>query len=356
MNQYKTYMDRVTVSPEFHEKLLKLEAPEQSRAPWVKYTAVAACAALLLGVGVWGLGARLEKERWKDLVINFHPFSSSDGPGADADPVQCAAPSAPAESSEAIEIAPVEGDGIEPGMKTIQGYETRETRAGVDVAVYHVLPWIDYGSANEAAAVSLDWDIPEGATRRDLSGSEITTLLGGADGVNLHLDWSAYELTGWGAWYEDGTFWGAYLMGWKGPMDHFEFAVTAGQLPPTCIVFGGSVEQEIWGVTVTADKYDGKDGCSRRVSFLKDGYGYRFDLTATGAPEEAERLASRAVTYVAVGDGLNFVPFTGEETPEPSVPAENPDTAGAYSRPGDSSDFGAAPSQEPSPPGNPYAD
>lgn len=173
--------------------------------------------------------------------------------------------------------------------------------------------------------------------------------------MDLHLDWSAYELTGWAAWYADGSFWGAYLQGYKGPMDHFEFAVTAGNLPPTCFAFAGSVEQEIWGLTVTADKYDGKDGCSRRVSFMKDGYGYRFDLTATGEPEDAERLVSRAVTWVANGDGLSLYTMTGEEPPEPapSVPAAGPAAAvppqtSASSYPGPAASVsGASPSRGP---------
>lgn len=304
MKEYKSYMDRVNVSDEMHERLLGLEQGKKEGKPmkWKPYIAAAACAALLVGVGVWRVGARPNGERWRDLVATFDPY----------DEIESAQPSNPGQSSAAIEIAPVEGDGIEPGMKTIEGYETRETRAGVDVAVYHVLPWIDYGSANEAAALSLDWDIPEGAIRRELSRQEIIAFLGGADAVDLHLDWSDYELSGWGAWCVDGDengdgpFWGAYLQGYKGPMDHFEFAVTAGQLPPTCVVFGGSVEQEVWGLTVTAGKHDGKDGVSRRVSFMKDDYGYRFDLTATGGPEEAEKLVSRAVTWIANGEGLNF--------------------------------------------------
>lgn len=308
MKDYKSYMDHVNVSEEMHERLLDLDHGKKEEKPmrWKPYAAAAACAALLVGVGVWGVGARQNGERWRGQVDTFDPYAAIESTQpSDPDPVQCAAPSAPS-TAEAIDLAPEDPNGAEPGMKAIEGYETRETRAGVDVAVYHVLPWIDYGSANEAAAAALDWDIPQNAARRDLSTDEIVALLGGTDAVDLHLDWSAYELTGWGAWYEDGSFWGAYLQGYKGPLDHFEFAVTADQLPPTCIAFPGSVEQEVWGLTVTADKYDGKDGVSRRVSFMKDDYGYRFDLTATGEPEAAEKLVSRAVTWIANGDGLNL--------------------------------------------------
>lgn len=329
MNEYRSYMDRVTVSDELHDKLLHLEEPEKKPVRWKRY-AVAACAVLLVGVGVWRAGTRQDPERWRDLVATFDPYASPS-------PVPCAAPSAPVESSAAIELAPVEGDGIEPGMKTIEGYETRETRAGVEVNVYHVLPWIDYGTANNAATASLDWDIPTGGNRRNLTDVELVRLLGGQDAVNLHLDWSGYELSGWWAWYEDGSFWGAYLQGCKGPMDHFEFAVTSGIMPPTDTAFGDSVEQEIWGLTVTANKYDGKDGCERRVSFMKDDYGYRFDLTATGNPEDAEKLVSRAVTYIAVGDGLDFSSISPNavitQVPEPDptaiLPLEDGDGDGA---------------------------
>lgn len=318
MKDYKSYMDRVNVSEELHEKLLDLEHEKKEGKPmkWKPYLAAAACAALLIGVGVWRIGVRPEEERWRDLVSTFDTSAIESTQVSDPDPVQCAAPSSPA---EVIDLAPEDPNGAEPGMKAIEGYETREYQGGQEVVTYYCLPWIDYGTANEAAQVALDWDIPQNAARRDLTAEEITALLGGQDGVNLHLDWGAYELSGWGAWYEDGSFWGAYLMGYKGPMDHFEFAVTSGSLPPTCIVFGGSVEQAIWGLSVTADKYDGKDGVSRRVSFMKDGYGYRFDLTATGETEEAERLVSRAVAWVSQ-DGLSLRTVTGEETPAMNQP------------------------------------
>lgn len=321
MKDYRSYMDRVNVSEETHEKLLGLEAEKKEektmkRKPYIAIAA-AVCAVLLVGVGVWRVGTRQDPERWRDQAATFEPsVIVESAPLSDPEPVQCAAPSSPA---EAIDLAPEDPSGAEPGAEAIEGYETRDYQGGQEVVTYYCLPGIDYGGGNNAATAALDWDIPAGAARRDLAGSEITALLGGQDAVDLHLDWGAYELSGWGAWYEDGSFWGAYLQGYNGPMDHFEFAITAGALPPTCVVFGDSVEQEIWGLTVTADKYDSEDGCARRVSFMKDGYGYRFDLTATGEPEEAERLVSRAVAWVCQ-NGLSLRTVTGEETPAMDQP------------------------------------
>lgn len=333
MKDYKSYMDRVNVSDETHEKLLGLETEKKEektmkRKPYIAIAA-AACAVLLVGVGAWRIGVRPEAERWRDLVSSFDTMAIESTQPSDPGPVPCAVPSEPVESSAAIEIAPVEGDEIEPVTKSIEGYETRDYQGGQEVVTYYCLPWIDYGTGSNASA-ALDWDIPAGAARRDLTAEEIVNLLGGQDAVDLHLDWSDYELSGWGAWYEDGSFWGAYLQGYQGPMDHFEFAITAGALPPTCVVFGDSVEQEIWGLTVTADKFDGEDGCARRVSFMKDGYGYRFDLTATGEPEEAERLVSRAVAWVSQ-NGLSLCTVTGEETPAMNQPDPQSPQDGASS-------------------------
>ena len=54
MKYYISYMDRQEVSPAVHERLLRLERPRRPSA-WVRYGALAACAVLVLGLGVWRL-------------------------------------------------------------------------------------------------------------------------------------------------------------------------------------------------------------------------------------------------------------------------------------------------------------
>lgn len=307
MKSYKSYMDRITVSPALHEKLQNPVEPKKTRPPWRKYGVLAACLALVLGVGIYRVA------QWHALEENFR-FDSEP-------PMQT--------SSEAIDLAPEDPDYAEPGMKTLGGYEVQEQIAGVDVTTYHILPWIDYGtvSGETATAAMFDWDIPKGSTRRDLSREEIAALLGGEDVLSTHLDWDSYQLTGWAAWYEDGSFWGAYLNGWAGPLDHFEFAVTAGTLPPTCIVLPGSAEQDIWGVMVTADGFDSEAGCNRRVSFMKDGMGYRFDLTSTDTAQarfdltgtaRAEELVSRMVRQIIAEEGANPDAITADGSIPPA--------------------------------------
>lgn len=52
MNYYSDYMDRQTVSPALHDALLALEAPKRTGS-WQKYAALAACFAVVVGLGVW---------------------------------------------------------------------------------------------------------------------------------------------------------------------------------------------------------------------------------------------------------------------------------------------------------------
>lgn len=53
MNDYRAYMDRQQVSGKLHETLLAMEPPK--RVHWQRYAALAACAAVIVGLGVWRL-------------------------------------------------------------------------------------------------------------------------------------------------------------------------------------------------------------------------------------------------------------------------------------------------------------
>ena len=280
MKRYQTFMDGVKAPDTLHQRLVELTQPGGRPAAWKKY---ATAAALALVVGLSGYGAWTAHINSRRAPLPSYP-SGYQGVYPEVGGV-----------SEP-DIALVEpGEDVEPGRRTLGGYEVAEG----GMAAYYVLPYIDYGEV-EGAEMALDWDVPPGSVKRDLTREDIAALLGGEDALTTHLDWGGYELTGWAAWCEDGSFWGAYVQGHGGELDHFELTVTAGQMPPTCIAYPGSVEQEINGVTVTADKHDGAYGCSRRVSFMKDEYGCRFDLTGTDR-ERAEERVSRLVRQIVDG-------------------------------------------------------
>lgn len=277
MKQYKKYMDNIQVSDTLHQRLLNLEAPQKRAPVWNKYKGVAAVlvVALLTGPVLYAttrpepLPPELEYENLEGADLGRPDIAIIENPG----------------------------ESLEPGMKTIGGYEVQQG----EMISYFMLPGIDYGMSDGMAQMSLDWDVPPGSVKRDLTQADFAALFGGEDALSTHLGWGGWEITGWAAWTADGSFWGAFINGYKGPLDHFEFAFTAGDvLPPTCIAYGeDGVVNQIWDVPVTAWGHDGKDGCGRRVELLHDGYGFRFDLTATDVGQ-AEDLMSRATRLIIV--------------------------------------------------------
>ena len=280
MKQYKKYMDGIQVSDTLHQRLLELEAPAKRPAAWKKYGTAAAALALVVGVGAWGLG----QGGWGALANQFQPASHPESDQGRPD----------------IAIIENPGESLDPGMKTIGGYEVQQG----EMVAYYMLPGIDYGMADDMAQMALDWDVPPGSVKRDLTQADFAALFGGEDALSTHLGWGGWEITGWAAWKADGSFWGAFINGYKGPLDHFELAFTAGDvLPPTCIAYGeDGVVNQIWDVPVTAWGHDGRDGCDRRVEFLHDGYGFRFDITGSDADSTCN-LVSRATRLIIV-DGV----------------------------------------------------
>lgn len=279
MKRYRKFMDGVKASDTLHQRLVELETPKKGPGAWIKYGSMAAALVLVCGLGVWGLSGGFPFAAGHDLPLREIAPENVDVGQPD--------------------IAPAGPDDVaQPGQQTLGGYEVRGNEG---VTSYYILPYIDYGTAGAekvSAKIALDFALGEGFTEGPMSQEEMTALLGGADAVSAHLDWDGYELFGWRYDRADGTPGLIMISGSKGERDHFEFSIMKGELPPTCIAYEGSVTQEVRGLTVTADKYDGEYGCERRVSFMKDNYGYRFDLTATDA-ERAELLVSRLVCRVA---------------------------------------------------------
>lgn len=281
MKRYKKYMDDIKAPGALHQRLVELKEPGKRPIPWKKYGSIAAALVLVAGLGAWGV-SRLSGGIDGGLVVYSR-----------------------AETVSNPDIALVEpGEVDESAEKTLGGYDVATGSGSEAVVAHYILPYIEYGDTHET--VKADWDIPQGAVRRDLTQDEIMALMGGEDVVSTHLDWGGYELSGWAAWYWDGSFWGAYINGLEREYgtDFFEFAVTDGRLPPSCVVYTGSVTQEVRGLTVTADKYDWELGGEslnipeRRVSFIKGDYGYRF-VAASADVEQGELLVSRLVCRVA---------------------------------------------------------
>lgn len=300
MKRYKDYMDSLETSDTLHQRLVELETPQKRPAAWKKYGVAAAALILAAGVGAGAWGLSRGQSGWGELMDHFDPAG------------QWASPEM-ADDFNWPDIVLEDPNGVtEPGMKTNGGYEVvhGDKNDPNTMVSYYFLPYIEYGMAKNVSEMALDWDLPRGSTQRNLTLADIAALFGGEKTLSDHLAWGGYELSGWAAWQEDGSLWGAFLYGNKGDWDRFELAfVTGDRYPPTCILYGDGVTNEVWDLSVTAWEYDGPNGYDYRVEFLNDGCGCRFDLTATD--RQTEILVSRLVRWIAT-EGLALDALTSD--------------------------------------------
>lgn len=298
MKRYREYMDSVTVSDTLHEKLKRLTAPAGKKGAWKRYATAAAALVLVIGIGAVGFGRRIDGAQELGESFTTEP---------------------------AIEPAPMPDT---PGMETMGGYELTQG----EVTSYFLLPAIQYG-LYEGELIAADLALPDDVTRRELTADELEGLFGGADHLRDHLDWDKYGLSAYAMLWPDDSLYLLCIIGRAGDTgeEHFSLEIMPGEIPPTCYLFGDGEINNIWDQEITAESYDGQFGSTRRVSFLRGGYGYRFEITGADA-EEIETLASRLVRWIVVGDGLLLnqgldVPadMPASAVPDvPETPAEDP--------------------------------
>ena len=209
MNYYKLYMDRQEISPAVHDKLIALEPPKKRSAPWLRYGALAACAALIIGVGVWKL---------------------SPGPS----PVQY---NSVGDSSDHEEI--IYG---QPGLASVSSSFVVDSSVAEGRYKFFFMPAIAYpditGSGESAASIAL----PEGAFTAALEKEDIQRLFwsgGQPESTDYDLPWAlfwdGYTVHGY-AWYDgQGELLQAHVFGEKGRAS-FELELHPGALPFTCCV------------------------------------------------------------------------------------------------------------------------
>ena len=264
-------------------------APLPRRKPYTRWGAAAACAALLVGLGVWSATRGVT------------------GPGHD--PVDV----------PAIELAPDiawedPDSAAQPGMKTIPGFELRDGKGGPEAPVtYYVLPWIGYGEAAGVGSTA-SLALPEDCTGRELTQADILALVGGEAALRDLLAWEGMDVSGSVFHHADGRVWKLDLWG---ESDTFAFSLELApeELPPACVVAPTDYVTEIWGVEV-AGSIGGAHGRgenrevwmpeSRQVSFVANDVGCRFHLYGLeGESEAVETMVSRFVRH-AIVEGLDL--------------------------------------------------
>ena len=218
MKNYNSYMNRQEVSQTVHENLLNLKASKvRFRPAWAAYGALAACAALIVGVAVWRLP-----------------------PAAVTAPAQSGSQTAP-DSASTPEAPPL------PAGISVQG----DWEAGFVVSspveegpmAFYRMPSILYPDRTGSPDLALSRAYAPGSFPVELAKEDVQAILWGSGGkpedTDLDLPWAlfwdGYFLHG-SAWYDgQGQLIELTLYGEKDRAG-FELELRPGALPFTCCV------------------------------------------------------------------------------------------------------------------------
>lgn len=261
MKYYKKYMDRQQMSPEGHRKLLELgEQPPARRPskprPWRRWGALAACCALVLGLGIWQLTAP-EKEPQIASDALYPGIKDTYGPGEDPE--------------NRFEVEGPEGEKL----------------------MLPAIPYINYQSVDglpAADSAPARW-LTEGSFARDLTREDIQTIFWGPEGkpesdnekeptgdLPWMLFWGGYTLTGSALYAGDGTLLWVNLWGENDKTGgSFTLTLRPGELPFNCGLYSDLETTEVFGVPVTgwSREEDGAWVCCSE--FMAGEVGVRFE-------------------------------------------------------------------------------
>lgn len=248
MKYYHSYMGRQEISQETHEKLLELTAKPRSARPWVKYATLAACAALIVGVGVWKLA----------------PAPSSDPADISCEAGQFAADYTP---------LPGEKDTVEPEYSFVVSSHT------YGELLASAIPDINYSNSLPVRPdMAADWAYAPGSFQVDLTKEDIQTIFWGPKGkpeatpprmgdLPWMLYWEGYTVRS-SAWYDgQGRLLELTISGEQGRA-HFTLELCLGSLPVTCVIDMNREDElsEFNGITVA--------GWSTSNTYEMDGETY----------------------------------------------------------------------------------
>ena len=268
MKQYKSYMDRQEISPAVHENLLNLEAGKKSARPWMKYGALAACAALIIGVGAWKLAL---------------------APATTPNPPQSSGQFAAGYTSLPGEKDVVESDDL----------FVVSSPAGGGKLAFPMIPDINYQDITDQSQLSSDASrayLP-GSFMTNLKKEDVQTIFWGPEGkpqadhpkteqgdLPWMLFWDGYTLQGRALYDGQGQLMELWLWG-EQDRASFELELCPGALPFTCCIDAnrGDIISEFNGVSVAgwSQVYDrdgdGQDDYICGSEFMtKNDIGVRF--------------------------------------------------------------------------------
>ena len=288
MKYYKMYMDGQEVSPELHARLLSLEgerrpAPVRS-APWVRWGAMAACCALVAGLGLW---------RYAQPA----PAVREDPAGDGSQGVQSVQPEPPLTQGEGFVIAGPEGSAGECWEYGPSAGDGSGSAGGCWVNFFAV-PYINYQNVDGKLALdgTPSLEMMEGSFSEPLTLEEIQEIFWGAGGkpegaegdLPWTLSWEGYTVKGSALYDKGGDLLWVTLEG-EGGDRRFTLTLRPGELPFNCCLYSDLETSDVYGTPVTGWSWswdldgDGTEETWECVSeFMAGETGVRFSVQVPG--------------------------------------------------------------------------
>ena len=283
MKYYNSYMRRQEISRETHGRLLALgegwkAAETQGRAAgkqhWRRWTALAACCALVLGLGIWRAAAP-EQSGGEIAQDALYPgIKDTWSPGE----------TPPGEESFVVEGA--------EGGQTVNLF---------------AIPYVNYQSVDGALAANAVpfWDLMEGSFSEELTREDIQKIFWGTEGkpegaegdLPWMLFWGGCTLNGSALYDNGGELLWLYLWGHNDEQGiSFTLTLQPGELPFQCCLYSDLETTDVLGTEVTGwSRWEDRDGdgteetCLCVSEFMAGEVGVCFETRASGGEDPLDK-------------------------------------------------------------------
>ncbi len=296
MKHYRSYMDRLKVSPELHRRLLAGTRPER-RGGWTR-AAAAACCALVLAGSFWGF--RLARGYAGGGVRPAQTAGTAETP----EPL-------PAPPQKELRITGDWPDTLEPYILRVEDPFEGQAHGDFD------LPGFEIPQLSLEGAVVGDYGYSPNFTQTCLTPQELVHALGGAEEVPWILYWAGFELLGTASFdTDDGELLREVSVYGErenaaGEQTQLRLTLTPGELPPAEVVCQGEEERvhPVTGVPVKAYFLQLENGSyCYRAECMSGDTGARLEVTGPDQEEAAHLI----LCFLRKATQFNSSPLTTE--------------------------------------------
>ena len=291
MEHYRSYMDRVKLSPEEHRALMDaLEGkgrPARRPSP-ARWLTAAACLALVCAAafGMWRLAGLPGGDTGPSQMLEEIPGGQNTaGPEATDPAPEDTEPIAADWDSEYVLSPEDPFDGQPHSSFCIQG--------------------VEYGE-NDRLAASIAY--PDGWFEEQLTRTQMVELLGGpgAEDAPWSLYWVGYDITGKAVYDGEGNLWQLWLNGVSRSNEHNGFTLTVrpGDYPLTDMIAPNQTSTDLNGVTVYGSKSgrygwddSGEMGYIYEITMMSGDAGLNFEARQLEEEDAALMCTQAANTF-----------------------------------------------------------